>query len=96
MLECDYPGGSVLNCKLSGEDGHALPIADQDKLRKSAIFLSKIDNVALLDKECIPYALKHAFEQTKNINQTSQPWTIVPFPNEVEDWQTIVCSKIME
>ena len=95
MMNCQYPGGKVVTCQLSGEDGMTLPIADQDKLRKTALFLSSIDNVALLDKECIPYALKHAMEAAKKKNETSQPWSVGVFPKEVEDWNSIVCSKIM-
>ncbi|KKK54663.1 hypothetical protein LCGC14_3082430, partial [marine sediment metagenome] len=95
MLECNYPGGNILSCKLTGENGQKLPISDQDKLRKTALFLSSIDNVALLDKACVPYALKHAMESAKKKNETTKPWTIMPYPNEVADWNTIVCSKIL-
>ena len=95
MLECNYPGGNILSCKLSGEDGQKLSIADQDKLRKTALFISSIDNVALLEKECIPYALKHAMESAKKKNETSKPWTVNVYPKEVEDWNAIVCSKIL-
>ena len=95
MMTCTYPHGAVVSCELSGENGQKLPISDQDKLRKSALFLSSIDNVSLLDKACVPYALKHAMESAKKKNETSQPWTTIPYPQEVEDWNTIVCSKIL-
>ncbi|KKN28448.1 hypothetical protein LCGC14_0854160 [marine sediment metagenome] len=95
IMNCQYPGGTVVTCQLSGSDGMTLPISDQDKLRKTALFLSSIDNVAQLDKGCIPYALKFAMEAAKKKNETSQPWTVNVYPKEVEDWNTIVCSKIL-
>ncbi len=90
-----YPYGNTVSCKLSGQDGMELSIADQDKIRKVALFLSEIDNVGKLDAKCIPYALKYAFEQAKKKNETSKPWSINQFPNSVEDWTSIVCSKIL-
>ena len=95
FMNCQYPGGKVVTCQLSGKNSQKLPIADQDKLRKAALFLSSIDNVALLDKGCIPYALKHAMQSAKKKNETTQPWTTIPYPNEVEDWNKIICSKIL-
>jgi hypothetical protein len=87
--------GTDLSCVLTGSTGKNLPIADQDKIRKAALFLSGIDNVGNLDQGCIPAALTFAAEQAKSKNKTSKPWTVDQFPDKTEDWNTIVCSKIL-
>lgn len=86
---------TFLGCKLTGEDGAAMPILEQDRVRKAALFLSSVDNVSQLEAQCVPYALKYAAEAAKKKNETSQPWTVGVFPKEVQDWNTIVCSKIL-
>jgi len=93
--ECIQPAGldSVLKCGIKGSDGMSVSVADQDRLRRAAIFLSSIDNVAKLEESCIPKALQYAKEKSININQTSKPWTVNIFPDKVEDWDKIVCSK---
>ncbi len=86
---------AAVNCHLEGKDGMAMPILEQDRVRKAALFLSSVDNVSKLDAACIPYALKYAAESAKKKNETSQPWTVNVYPKEVEDWNTIVCSKLL-
>jgi hypothetical protein len=92
--ECVQVGvESSITCIMKGTDGMAVSIADQDRLRRAALFLSQIDNVAKLEKSCIPKALQFAKEKAINVNQTSKPWTVSPYPNKVEDWEQVVCSK---
>lgn len=85
----DIPGN--MYCTLQGEDGGSLPIADQDRIRRAALFLSMIENVDQLPKECIPKAIKYFKEKAVNANQTNKPWTVPAYPSSVEDMAKMIC-----
>lgn len=92
--EITAKAGSFINCDLTGEDKGKLSIANQDRIRKAALLLSSVEGIPELSPECIPKAVAYAFEQARNKNQTSKPWSIPPYPKTKKEWDEVVCSKL--
>jgi hypothetical protein len=90
----EHPQTHNLSCHYRGSDGHTMSIEDQDSLRRTAVFLSSIDNVALLPPSCIPAAMEYAKNHAVGIAKTSKPWTVNVFPHSIEDWNNLVCKKV--
>jgi hypothetical protein len=93
-LQCKQDSNHSIYCTYGSQDGMSMSIEQADDLRKTAIFLSSIDNIHLLDPVCIPKAILYAKEHSKGINSTSKPWSVPCYPNSIEEWEKVVCSKM--
>jgi hypothetical protein len=87
-------GSHQLECTVKGTDGLKVSIADQDMIRRAAIFLSSIDKIAELPKVCVPKAISYAKNHAIGINTTSKPWTVPIYPATGQDWMKLVCNKV--
>ncbi len=85
---------SQLICQYRGSNGQTMSIEDQDSLRRTALFLSMIDNIPLLPGSCIPKAMEYAKNHAIAVGKTSKPWTVAVFPSSVEEWNSKVCEKV--
>lgn len=92
-LHCMYGDGTV-KCQIEGIGAQSMPIADQDKLRKAALFLSMTENIDKLPAVCVPKAVAFAKEHAIGINKTGKPWTVPIHPSTVEEWEKTVCAKM--
>jgi hypothetical protein len=80
------------SCNVAMPDG--MTLAERDKIRTAAIFLSSINEVYELDPKCIEPALKYAYEQARKKNEADKPWTIGIWPSTKEAWNSTVCQKV--
>ncbi len=92
-FNCTYQMNNY-TCQLTGQNGSNLSIANQDTLRKAALFLSRLEGIAELEAKCIPSAVQYAKNSAKNANQTSKPWTVAPYPKTKQEWEQMVCTKL--
>jgi hypothetical protein len=93
-FNCAIDDKQVMSCQLTGANGSSLSIASQDTIRKAALFLSRLEGIQELDAKCRPAAVQYARNQAKQANQTSKPWSVMPYPKSKADWEQIVCSKL--
>ena len=91
---CTKTSGTSTVCEYKGIDGMSMSINQADDIRRAAIFLSMVDTVGELEKDCVPKAITYAKEHSQSINKTNKPWTVPVYPNTIYEWNKTVCEKL--
>lgn len=86
-LTCQGAGASI-RCRGA--------ISELDALRQMAYFFDSISDVDLLVHECVPKAMDHAWEHSKEAVRKfgAEAWTVKPEPSGHDDWIETVCPEI--